>query len=271
MSYRGRNYKKSNSSAAAMRHIAEAAEFSSEVGGVDSDIKSYFFSLDAAQIASVMKDYRRHYGAKPADYAEETLSSWKSGRVKMSGLVAKRLFDLLPNKMPLASKYSLVESLWKVKSPSSSATLYIGPDAQNQDIQIAVSTHFQKVLTEFYLPDLIVNRFRWLAEGDVTLQQTLQNHYLNMEREVVKLGLANILPTLADHASRPTTVMLERKLLVGKNELKLVFSPHAVGISSSSPSIPQAPVSVSDIANQFGCLIIIGIIVLIWILTSLGS
>ena len=51
--------------------------------------------------------------AAPArEYAANTIPKWRTGRVQMGGMIAERLFNLLPPRMPLAVKYKLVEGLW---------------------------------------------------------------------------------------------------------------------------------------------------------------
>ena len=104
----------------ALQHIAEAREFSREVGGADEDVKKYFFSLPSNQLRPILDEYEKKYGRKAREYAEEVgLSGWRSGRVTMSGMVKKRLFNLLPPRMPLLAKYSLVENLWNHYGPRS--------------------------------------------------------------------------------------------------------------------------------------------------------
>src|SRR6266700_1037152 len=96
----------------AMRHIEEARELSRELGGTDEDVKEYFFSLRSSQLLRILDAYEGQYGKEARKYAEETIPAWRSGRRKMSGQNASRLFHLLPRFMPLERKYALIESLW---------------------------------------------------------------------------------------------------------------------------------------------------------------
>ena len=49
--------------------------------------------------------------AKLANMRPTIIPKWRTGRVQMSGMVAERLFNLLPPRMPLGVKYKLVEGL----------------------------------------------------------------------------------------------------------------------------------------------------------------
>jgi hypothetical protein len=96
----------------AMAHIAAANRLSSELGGTDKDVKTYFFELPPEALRNVLDEYQHQYGLTKRAYAETTIAKWKSGRVQMSGEVAERLYSLLPPRMPLAVKYRLTEGLW---------------------------------------------------------------------------------------------------------------------------------------------------------------
>jgi hypothetical protein len=86
---------------------------------MDQGVKAYFFSLSPVELTAVLDDYQRAYGSEAREYAAKTIPKWRSGRVQMSGMVAERLFNLLPPRMPLGVKYKLVEGLWHHVGPSS--------------------------------------------------------------------------------------------------------------------------------------------------------
>ena len=99
---RSRRYHRSRGQAstagqkAARRHIEEARQFEKEMGGTVSDVKKYFFGLKDAELNAVFAAYSLRYGAAKEEYARQAFSRWKSSSTQMSGLVAKRLFTLLP-------------------------------------------------------------------------------------------------------------------------------------------------------------------------------
>jgi hypothetical protein len=63
--YRGRHRRGRDR---ALQHIAEAREFSREVGGADEDVKKYFFSLPSNQLRSILDEYEKKYGRKAREY-----------------------------------------------------------------------------------------------------------------------------------------------------------------------------------------------------------
>src|SRR5687767_12306685 len=89
----------------ARQHIAEAQALSAELGGTDEDVKQYFFTLSPEKLSLVLDAYQRKHGLERRVYAEQTLPRWRSGRVHMSGMVASRLYSLLPPLMPLEAKF----------------------------------------------------------------------------------------------------------------------------------------------------------------------
>ena len=71
----------------ARQHIEEFHAFESELGGSVTDVQQYFFDLPRNQLKKILVTYREKYGDDPANYAEETLPKWRSGKRRMSGLV----------------------------------------------------------------------------------------------------------------------------------------------------------------------------------------
>jgi hypothetical protein len=127
--YRRRSYASTAGQEAARRHIQEARQFEKEMGGTVSDVKKYFFSLKDAELNAVLAAYSRKYGASKEEYARQIFSRWKSGSTQMSGLIAKRLFDLLPPRMPIAKKLELAGNVWHHFGPSSRHHFTVGPNA----------------------------------------------------------------------------------------------------------------------------------------------
>ena len=126
--YRRRNkdHQKSIGYQKALDHIHDAHALTRELGGTDKDVKEYFFNLPTDQLEKVFDRYEFENGPSAREYAEITYKKWASGKVHMSGLVAERLFRILPPTMPLEVKYQLTKSLWYHVGPSSTKTFYVG-------------------------------------------------------------------------------------------------------------------------------------------------
>ena len=101
---------------AAAKHVAQASELSDRLGGMDKEVKDYFFTLPADKLEAAFEQYALKFGKKKRVYAEATYSKWRVGAVQMSGQVAERLFDILPSIMPIDLKLKIVEGLFAQSS-----------------------------------------------------------------------------------------------------------------------------------------------------------
>ena len=244
---------------AALQHIEEAKQLSAELGGTDADVKTYLFELDSKELNSVLDAYERAYGRKPREYAEETIPRWRSGRVKMSGLVAGRLFSLLPQYMPIQSKFALVKSLWESQCPHSETAFYIGPDAGREDVCGRVRDHLSMVVQDYKIPESITKRFHWLAKDDVELQQQLYNYFLQLNRQVVTDAADDRVPKMLDVIANDgkSHAQVTQTIAIGNHRLVLVFHPNASGVTTQKP--PEPKLSVPAAKRGSGCLVMMGI------------
>jgi hypothetical protein len=257
--YRGR----SRGMERALKHIEEGREFSREMGGTDEDVKAYFFQLNLSELSQILSEYGRLYGKSPETYAREAFPDWKTGKRQMSGLVAKRLFGLLPKSMPIDQKYSLVKSLWKFKCPRSQKRYYIGPDVAASQVGETISTYLLETVKNYDIPDEIVNRFRWLAEGDVELQQKLANHFMQLERVLITDGINHRLPMLLQQVvNNRSQTSIVQNLKIGNHLVDLHFAPHFIGICET------APPSKEDFKDKYGCLVLVAILIAVYMLLA---
>jgi hypothetical protein len=216
----------------ALRHIAAAARLSNELGGLDEQVKAYFFDLPPNELRALLDQYENIHGAPAREYAEKTVPRWRSRRVHMSGEVAERLFSLLPPRMPLDIKYQLVEGLWYHFGPRSRHRIRIGLDAQpSQVVELAASTISQFTI-DYKISEDLEARFAWLSAGDVSTKQMLLSHVLEIEKSLVLDAVRQQVPVMLEHlrlAGRDTK-RLSQLVLVGKHELELVMDARATGV-----------------------------------------
>ena len=188
----------------ARQHIQEARELSQQLGGTDEDIKRYFFALSSQTLRVIFNDYEKRYGKDKRVYAEATFELWRSGRRQMSGLVASRLFDLLPTRMCIETKYQLVENLWSRLEPSSRNIIRIKTGSSEEEVAREIAQHIERTVSEHAIPDALQKRFSWLSGGDVRAQQQLLNHLRELEKqqaiELSSLQAADIIEHLRAHA-----------------------------------------------------------------------
>lgn len=250
----------------AKQHIREAEELSQELGGTDKDVKEYFFSLNSAQLAHVLQLYGQQHGEKAKEYAEETIAKWRTGRVKMAGQTAARLFKLLPPLMPLAKKYELTESLWRHVGPASKRRLRVGLDA---DLEVAVGKvreHIGGVVSGYQIPEPLTRRFEWISSGDVGVKQQLLNHLQDLEKRLVVEAARQQLPVMLEHLKRDQqqhTSRMTQVLKVGKHELEVLLDRNAQGAELEEWRPLQSTSYRAGSGNSTWVLWVIGIVAIV--------
>ncbi len=209
-----------------------------ELGGSDADVKEYFFSLSPQRLNVLFQEYGREFGERAQTYAERTFSKWKSGRVHMSGLVASRLFSLLPPRMPVADKYRLTENLWNHVGPKSHKVVVVGPDAEIEDVILTIQDHIEEVVDEYKIPNSLEARFNWLSAGDVHVKQDLLNHLRRQEKLLIYQAAKAQLPVLLRHLREDEedfTHRLRQTFKVGKHQLDMFLDKAASGVRLNEP------------------------------------
>lgn len=222
----------------AREHIVAAQRLTMELGGADKEVKDWLFGLPSYELVRILDAYGKGFGESAREYAERTIPKWKSGQVQMGGMVAERLFKILPIFMPLAIKYKLTEGLWRHFGPSSSRTIWIGLDADPGGVREAARAHFEDKASAFRIPSSMEDRFEWISADDVGVKQDLLNHLRDMEKQLVSDALTIQLPMLFEHLRNDDagyTKRVDHVLKVGKHELHMVIDKRATGIQNASP------------------------------------
>ena len=208
---------------AARRHIEEARRFAREMGGTDADVKAYFFSLAGDQLNAILTAYGRRYGASKEEYARKALPHWRRGAKTMSGLVAKRLFDFLPPRMPLKKKFELAENVWRHFGPKSNHSYMVGPRASVAAVADKVATRLDEVVTLYNVPEYVRNRFKWLSSGDVQVQEQLLNHFRQLEKALVIEKVNLELPVLQRQVGNHGAITHRAKSVVRVHKHEIEF------------------------------------------------
>lgn len=245
----------------AREHISQAAQLSKLLGGTDKDVKEYFFSLPPEKLGRVLNDYERRFGASARAYAEKTFFKWKSRQTQMSGMVAERLFQLLPLHMPLSDKYKLIENLWRHYGPSSKKIMLVGMDAEPDVIASTAQEYLSSVIKESTIPSEVEDRFRWIAAGDVKVRQQILNRLLDAERLLATESIRAQMPMLLNHMhgdQEMLTGQVTQVVKAGKHELQISVHRRHKGVSL----VDRMPYPQSS--GNVGCLVILIIIVIAW-------
>jgi hypothetical protein len=238
----------------ALQHIEDAKRLSKELGGVDADVKRYFFSLDQARLSALLQEYGRAYGSSAQAYAEATMSKWQAGQVQMSGTVAERLFNLLPPRMPYSDKYRLTESLWRHVGPSSRRRLRVGLDAETSEVARLACAHLEEVVVGYRIPEPLERRFEWLSSGDVQVKQQLLNQLREQERGLLTEGLRSQVPLMIEHLNGRAgqlTTRLAQVVRIGKHELEVVIDPKAFGAKLEDWSSIRSSLQAAGASDRF--------------------
>lgn len=246
----------------ALQHIEDAKNLTRELGGTDTDVKQYFFNLPKNQLRNVFDAYEQAFGVEPRQYAEKTLPAWRSGRVKMSGTVAERLFRLLPPRMPLSEKYRLTENLWEHFGPKSKKLLRLGLNVDPAEVVQIVKSHLDDVVISYKIPQQMENRFNWLSGGDVSVKQELLNHMKTQERQLVAEGVKLQLPLMIQHLQADEenlTTRMAQTLKVGKHEVELLVDRNAEGANLEEwmPSLTKKNVNAASSDSNWGTWIVV--------------
>jgi hypothetical protein len=238
--YRSRSYRSRDIGRdRALEHIAAAKRLTAELGGMDQGVKTYFFSLSSYELSAILDEYQKKYGRSAREYADETMPQWRSGRVHMSGLVAERLFNLLPPRMPLPVKYKLVEGLWHHVGPSSKHRIRVGLDADVAQVVELARSKITEFVVNYKIPDSIERRFDWLSAGDVSIKQMLLAHIQEIEKTTVVEAVRAQVPVMMEHlrSAGSHTGRLAQIVRVGKHELEMLMDKAATGARIEDPSI----------------------------------
>jgi hypothetical protein len=227
--------KRNNGYEQALKHIEEAQVFTREIGGVDKDVKDYFFSLNENQLNKILIEYKKNFGFSAYDYAIKTIPRWKSNNVKMSGLVAKRLFGLLPYHMPLNKKYDLVKSLWEFCGSKTNLTLYVGDDVHLENLFDRINEHLDENVKEHSIKEEINNRFSWLSCKDIKVKEDLLNYYQKLENDILADGLTKRIPVLMRNLKNNQNSSFQQSTTFGKHTINIIYSTNHKGISESNP------------------------------------
>lgn len=218
----------------ALAHIAAAKRLTAQLGGMDQAVKAYFFALPPSELAAVLDEYERRYGRPAREYAANTIPKWRTGRVQMGGMIAERLFNLLPPRMPLAVKFKLVEGLWHHVGLSSKYQLRVTPDANVAQIVESVRLKISEFVANYKIPPDLERRFDWLAAGDVAVKQLLLGHIQEIEKTVAVEAIRAQLPVMLEHlrSAGSHTGRLAQIVRAGQHELEIVMCSTVTKISA---------------------------------------
>ena len=239
-------------------------------------------NLDDQRLRRLLHAYRLQHGERSYEYCVVTLPKWRSGRSKMSGLVAERIFDLLPQFVTSSERQQIAEKLWKHLSPSSDNQLLVSPKSSPEEVREALDDYARRCIRSYNFPDRLRDRFAWIANRDVDLTQRLLNHFQQMEYYIAAETIRVRLPIIAEKLNtlhKGLTANATEEIRVGKHRLKIVFTAAAkaddkpqarrVRIARQNSEALHAADAATDDDNT-GCLVWILVVgAILWLLNQL--
>lgn len=261
MGYRRRRYgsRGSYGSERAKWHVAQARAFSDEVGHADAAVKDAFFRLSGKALDYLLDKYGELYGEDARDYARNTIPKWRSGTVQMSGMVAKRLFELLPPYMPTEDKNKIVEAIWKWYGPSSRKFVYVGPDSDGAAMLAELEAYFGNLNVLYPIPETLKSRFDWLCDNDAVAKERLLNHFMDQQRRAAIASAHLNVPMILARMQADTEGQISKlshTVFVGNHHVDIRADPLRSGYSFSDSannfvrppvlsSLPKFPVGLA--------------------------
>lgn len=252
----------------ALQHIEDAKILSNELGGTDKDVKEYFFSLPKNKLKKIFNEYGNKYGQEVKEYAVETFPHWKSGKRKMSGLVATRLYSMLPPSMPLETKYSMVKILWDKYGPRTNKILKVGNGSTAKQIHLEASKYLLKTIKDWEVDENLKKRFIWLSSGDVKIQEKLLNHFKELEKLQIINGLKDKMPVLLKFSNeyQEITGSLTETVKVGNHKLEIKFDLSNNGIEFVNPEDEIVTIENNDSSNSSSLIWIIFALIVVFLI-----
>lgn len=152
--------------------MSERAILTRQFSGIDKDIERHFLSLDFSALNRLFDTYGKFYGAKPEEYARNTYEKWRSGAVKISGQTASRLMELLPPVLAPNARFDLIKKLRAAQFRKQYLQVQSTPATWRQDLLKPIQGLVSASAT-FSLPEALLEKAKWLADGDAIAVQAL--------------------------------------------------------------------------------------------------
>lgn len=230
----------------AQRHIEEARLLSKRLGGMDREVKDFFFSMPPEKLSVMLQEYGTRYNdakntpkGKPnaQQYAQQTYHKWKSGKVQMSGLVAGRLFEFLPPHMPLDLKLRIVEGIHENSGPIRVDHVLAPIDVEPSKVTKFVEENFFSELDVNIIDDELKERFSWLSGDDTRVAEQLLGHATRLSLEMKKKMFEAVMRQLEIDTHNHSDVIIDSSstLKIRQQEIKIKKSKWVEVVQAVSP------------------------------------
>jgi hypothetical protein len=172
MGYRHYSYHRKRRPRPESRTDAERRKFSESVGGIDSEVQQIFLALPEDKLAIVFQRYGEFHGTGALSYAKRTYPRWKSGMVQMSGPIAQRLLNLVPEVLDAEVRYEWVKKLRSMYMQKEHREVSCSPSNWFKMVAPVVDELIRRS-SSFQLPADVVEKVNWIMQGDSLAAQAL--------------------------------------------------------------------------------------------------
>lgn len=191
--------------------------------GIDKDIQKIFFALNAQSLDTLFKKYGQLHGNNAEKYARKTFPNWKSGQTTLSGQTAERLLNLIPPYLPQNIKYELIKKLRNHYLKKQTRHISTTHEEWKVDVIPAVN-ELIKLSSDFKLPETLIQRAAWLADGDVDAANRILAS-LELEEAKVRANYLSVefkrIQSLVDHI--PHTQSIRHSIELPQGNINVVI------------------------------------------------
>lgn len=182
--------------------VSKRQELTYLFAGIDREIQEIFLNLSPSAIDSLFYRYGKIHGKSAERYARKTFPKWKSRETKLSGQTAERLLNLIPHYLSKEKRYELVKKLRKHYMRKMSRAVTASP-SDWQNAVLPIINEFVEKSKSFQLPNTLIDRASWLADGDASAanrilcsieeeETQIRTNYLKIEFKRIEALISNL-------------------------------------------------------------------------------
>lgn len=204
-------------------HVSQRQKLTNMFAGIDKDIQKIFFGLNVQSLDTLFKKYGQLHGKNAEKYARKTFPNWKSGETTLSGQTAERLLNLIPPYLPQNIKYELIKKLRKHYLKTQTRRITTTHENWKSDVIPAVN-ELIKVSSDFVLPESLIQRAAWLANGNVDAANKILAS-LELEEAKVRANYLSVefkrIQSLVDHI--PHTQSIRHSIELPQGNINVII------------------------------------------------
>lgn len=215
--------------------------------------------------------YEKVHGTQRREYAQEAHIKWKTGRTKMSGMVASRIIDLLPPFMPVDLKLQLVEKFWLNSQKFREVYLLAPQGTDSAVVSSYLKENYAPAIEELKIPDSMKKRFTWLAAQDAVIVERLISAVKAVEANRSINYSAAAISRLIERVEGNADIIHAgvNTFKIGNNNIHFKYSEYVEGIGEvnnhqfqTGNKPPPQPTLANQAMDKFGVWLFIGGIIL---------